>query len=130
MEDAWDMPYRQAALEVMRIFKREWTLAVLATLALGEVRHKDLLAEINAVEERIGWSSHEKPLSARVLNYTLEGAVENGLIERRAESGNFGAVWYQLTPVGRSLLRATRPLAEWAQQNRQELRNHRPSNDD
>lgn len=117
----WDVPYRQAVLEAMALLQGRWTVAVLAALALGEMQYKDLLAEINNVEERVGWTSHDRPLSDRVLTDTLRRARTNGLVERRAETGRFGAVRYRLTPTGRSLLRASRPLAEWAQRHREEI---------
>lgn len=123
----WDVPYRQGVLDAMALLRGQWTVAVLAALALGEMQYKDLLAEINHVEERVGWASHDRPLSDRVLTDTLRRARHNGLIDRRAEEGRFGAVWYRLTPTGRSLLRAARPLAEWAQQHRQEIRAARGS---
>lgn len=117
----WDVPYRQAVLEAMALLQGRWTVAVLAALALGEKQYKDLLQEINNVEERVGWTSHDRPLSDRVLTDTLRRARQNGLVERRAEAGRFSAVRYRLTPTGRSLLQASRPLAEWAQRHRTEI---------
>jgi DNA-binding HxlR family transcriptional regulator len=94
---------------------------VLAALALGERQYKELKSSINDIEERVGWVSHSKPLTDRVLSDTLRRAQQDGLIERHAEPGRFGGVWYTLTPMGRSLLRAVRPLAEWAQKYHDEL---------
>lgn len=119
--ERWDVPYRQGVLDAMAVLRGRWTVAVLATLALGETQYKDLLPAINSVEERVGWVSHERPLTDRVLSDTLHRVQADGLVARRAEGGHFGAAWYRLTPMGRSLLRATRPLAEWAQQHRDEL---------
>jgi DNA-binding HxlR family transcriptional regulator len=119
--DDWDVPYRQGVLDAMALLRGRWTVAVLASLALGETQYKALLPSINGVEERVGWASHDRPLSERVLTDTLRRAQDNGLVDRRAEQGRFGAVWYQLTPTGRSLLRAARPLAEWAQHHRSEI---------
>lgn len=119
--DDWDVPYRQGVLDAIALLRGRWTVAVLASLALGETQYKDLLPAINGVEERVGWASHDRPLSERVLSDTLRRAMDNGLVERRAEPGRFTAVWYALTPTGRSLLRAARPLAEWAQHHRSEI---------
>jgi DNA-binding HxlR family transcriptional regulator len=117
----WDVPYRQGVLDAMGLLRGQWTVAVLAALALGETQYKDLLAAVNIVEERVGWASHERPLSDRVLTDTLRRARHNGLVTRRAEPARFGGVWYRLTPTGRSLLGAVRPLAEWAQRHRAEI---------
>jgi DNA-binding HxlR family transcriptional regulator len=117
----WDVPYRQGVLDAMALLRGQWTVAVLAALALGETQYKDLLTAINNVEARVGWVSHDRPLSDRVLTDTLRRARQNGLISRRAGAERFAGVWYQLTPTGRSLLRAARPLAEWAQRHRDEI---------
>ncbi len=84
----------------------------MAALARGETPFKELLTAINDVEKR---TDRDRQLSGRVLTDTLQRAREDGLIERHAESGNFATVSYVLTPTGRSLLCAVRPLAEWAQ---------------
>ena len=116
--DGWDVPYRQAVEEVMTVLRGQWTVAVLAALALGETRRKDVLPAINSVDERAGRASHAKPLTDRVLEDTLRRMQDDGLIDKRSEQGPFGATWYTLTPTGYSLLSALRPLAEWAQANR------------
>jgi len=114
----WDVPYRQGVEDVLVVLRGQWTVAVLAALALGETRRKDLLPTINGVDDRAGRVSHARPLTDRVLEDTLRRAQEDGLIEKRSEPGQFGGTWWSLTPTGRSLLSALRPLAEWAQQNR------------
>ncbi len=115
---AWDVPYRQAVEDVMAVLRGQWTVAVLAALALGETRRKDLLPAINSVDERVGRVSHARPLTDRVLEDTLRRMQDDNLIDKRAEPGPFGATWYRLTSTGYSLLSALRPLAEWAQENR------------
>jgi DNA-binding HxlR family transcriptional regulator len=116
--ERWDVPYRQAVEDVLGVLRGQWTVAVLAALALGETRRKDLLPTVNAVDERVGRVSHARPLTDRVLEDTLRRMHDDKLIDRRAEPGPFGATWYRLTPTGYSLLSALRPLAEWAQEHR------------
>lgn len=116
--EGWDVPYRQAVEDVMAVLRGQWTVAVLAALALGETRRKDLLPAINGVDDRVGRVSHARPLTDRVLEDTLRRMQEDDLIDKRSESGPFGATFYRLTPMGYSLLSALRPLAEWAQENR------------
>lgn len=125
--DNRDVPYRQGVHDAMAVLRGRWTVAVLAALALGERQYKDLKSSINDIEERAGWVSHTRPLTDRVLSDTLRRAQQDGLIERHAEPGRFGGVWYTLTPMGRSLLRAVRPLAEWAQKYHDELASRRQS---
>jgi DNA-binding HxlR family transcriptional regulator len=115
----WDFPYRQGVEDVLALLRGQWTVAVLAALALGEMRRKDLLPAINGVDDRAGRVFHSRPLTDRVLEDTLQRAHDDGLIEKRTEGSDFGAAtWWQLTPRGSSLLVALRPLAEWAQGNR------------
>jgi DNA-binding HxlR family transcriptional regulator len=111
-----DKPYRHAVLEALQVLRGQWTVAVLATVGAGQTQYKDLLPAINGVEERAGWVTRQRPLSDRVLSDTLRRMHADGLVDRQAEPGNFGGVWYSLTPKGRSLLVAVRPLAEWAQE--------------
>ncbi|KFU78446.1 DNA-binding transcriptional regulator, HxlR family [Amycolatopsis lurida] len=110
--ERWEIPYRHSVQTALDLLRGRWTVAVLAGLARGETPFKELLASINDVEKR---TDRDRMLSNRVLSDTLQRAREDGLIERHAESGNFATVSYVLTPTGRSLLRAIRPLAEWAQ---------------
>ncbi|MFE5564730.1 winged helix-turn-helix transcriptional regulator [Amycolatopsis japonica] len=111
MED-WEVPYRHSVQAALDLLRGRWTVAVLAALARGETPFKELRSAINEVEQR---TSRDRLLSGRVLSDTLQRARDDGLVERYAESGNFATVSYALTPTGRSLLRAVRPLAEWAQ---------------
>jgi DNA-binding HxlR family transcriptional regulator len=111
----WSLPHQQGVLEAVNLLKGKWTIPIMAALALGERQNKDVLATINE-SVAISDSNENNPVSPRVLSDTLQRAMEDGLIERRAELGKFGAVWYRLTPKGRSLLHAVLPLAEWAQQ--------------
>ncbi|MFB9923930.1 winged helix-turn-helix transcriptional regulator [Amycolatopsis halotolerans] len=112
------MPDRQSVHEVLELLKGQWTVAVLASLALGERQFNDLLADVNLIEEHIGWTSHPRPLTARVLTDTLRRLQGHQLVDRRSNGNQFSAVWYRLTHDGRSLLRALRPLANWARQHR------------
>ncbi|MFD9963993.1 winged helix-turn-helix transcriptional regulator [Amycolatopsis sp. NPDC058986] len=120
MTDWDDVPYRQSLHEAMAILNGQWTIAVISTLVFGERTFSDIQSEVNETEARLGWTSHPRPLSDRVLTDTLRRLQRNGLIERRAEEGGkFAAVWYQLTGDGRALLRALHPLATWAQHHRE-----------
>ena len=117
-----DLCFRQDVFDAMELVRGRWAIAVLATLALGELQYKEILAEINEAEIRLGAPSHRHPLSDRVLSDTLRRLRDRALIERRSAAKQFGPVWYRLTPVGRSLLDAAQPLAAWAQAHRAAVR--------
>ena len=114
-----DVPYRHSVHFAIELLKGRWTVAVMAELAVGERQYREILTAINKVEEQSG--SQQRPLTDRVLTDTLGRAVRDGLIERHAETGHFKRVWYTLTPMGRRLLRAVRPLAEWAKEHHEYL---------
>ncbi|WP_194240071.1 helix-turn-helix domain-containing protein [Amycolatopsis sp. YIM 10] len=122
-EDDWDVPYRKTLHEALAVLHGHWTVAVLATLALGDRRYSDLRDEINQAEERMGWASHPKPVADKVLLSTLQRARENGLVHRFAEDANQvgSSVWYGLTVSGQTLIASLRPLVSWAQQHRERL---------
>lgn len=86
---------------------------VLTALAPGERRTSEIKGLVSG------------SVSDKVLAETLAKGVEYGLLERRVVQGRPGepgtGVWYQLTAMGRSLLAALRPVAEWAQQWEQKL---------
>ncbi|MFI6025558.1 winged helix-turn-helix transcriptional regulator [Amycolatopsis magusensis] len=110
----FDVSYQERLNDAVAVIRGRWTISVLATLALRETQYTDLLATINDNERRSDGDATRRPLSDRVLTDTLRRARQHDLIERRAGTGNFSSVWYRLTPKGRALLRAVRPLLEWA----------------
>lgn len=92
----------------------QWVVAVLASLAAGPRKYLDLREDINNHEERLGWVSHRQPVSQKVLSETLKRMRRDGLIVRSGSGAAFQEVWYELSPLGQTLLRSLRPVARWA----------------
>jgi DNA-binding HxlR family transcriptional regulator len=114
------MSYREGIYEAMALLNGEWVVAVLASLATRPLKYKELRDEINRAEERRGWTSHTRPVSQKVLSATLRRMRRDGLIARSAQAEtSFNPVWYELTPLGQTLLMALTPVAKWAQDNRE-----------
>jgi DNA-binding HxlR family transcriptional regulator len=113
--------YREGIYEAMALLTGEWVVAVLATLATRSLKYKELREEINLAEARLGWTSHSRPVSQKVLSATLRRMRRDGLVARSEEgaASSFNPVWYELTPLGRTFLRSLRPLAKWALDNRE-----------
>jgi DNA-binding HxlR family transcriptional regulator len=109
--------YRQAIQEAMTVLSGQWVVAVLASLAARPLKYLDLRDEINRTEERLGWLSHPKPISQKVLSSTLRRMRRDGLITRSGPRSAFHEVWYELSPLGQTLLRSLRPVAKWAMEN-------------
>lgn len=116
-----DLPYRHGIHEAMSVLAGQWVTAVLASLTAKPMTYSRLLEDINQTEARLGWVTHDKPLSQKVLSETLQRMQRDGLLVKIERPSTFGNTWYQLTPVGRSLLRALLPLARWAEDSRTEL---------
>lgn len=106
--------YRHAIQEAMTVLDGQWVVAVLASLAARPLKYMDLLAEINSTEERLGWMSHPRPVSQKVLSETLKRMRRNGLIVRTGTGSKFQEVWYELSPVGEALLRSLWQVGKWA----------------
>jgi len=109
-----NVSYQQRVNDAIAALRGQWTISVMAALALGELPYTELLNAINEAEERSISAGERVPLSDRVFVDTLNRAQEHGLIDKRGEPRRFRNSWYKLTPKGRSLLRAVRPLVEWA----------------
>lgn len=115
------LPYRHGIHEAMGALSGQWVTAVLASLTARPMTYSKLLEHINRTEERLGWVTHERPLRQKVLTDTLHRMQRDGLVTKIERPSTFGSTWYQLTPMGRSLLRALLPLAKWAEDHRGEL---------
>lgn len=109
--------YRHAIQEAMTVLHGIWVVAVLASLAAGPRKYLDLRNDINSTEERLGWISHPRPISQKVLSDTLRRMRRDGLITRVGPRSAFQEVWYELSPLGQTLLRSLRPVATWAMDN-------------
>jgi DNA-binding HxlR family transcriptional regulator len=115
------LPYRHGIHEAMGVLSGQWVTAVLASLTARPMTYSKLLEHINNTEERLGWVTHERPLRQKVLTDTLHRMQRDGLVVKIERPNRFGSTWYQLTPMGRSLLRALLPLAKWAEDHRTDL---------
>ncbi len=109
--------YRHAIQEAMTVLSGQWVVAVLASLAARPRKYLDLRDDINNTEERLGWISHPRPVSQKVLSETLKRMRRDGLITRTGSRLAFQEVWYKLSPLGQTLLRSLRPVAKWAMDN-------------
>jgi DNA-binding HxlR family transcriptional regulator len=114
-------PYRHGIHEAMSVLAGQWVTAVLASLSAKPMTYSELLDDINETEELVDWTAHGKPLSKKVLTDTLHRMQRDGLVVKIERPSTFGNTWYNLTGVGRSLLRALRPLAKWAEDNRRDV---------
>lgn len=113
------MSYRDGIHEAMALLNGEWVVAVLASLATQPLKYMELREEINQAEARREWASPTRQVSQKVLSSTLRRMRRDGLVMRSAEMGtSFNPVWYELTPLGQTLLMALTPVAKWAQDNR------------
>jgi DNA-binding HxlR family transcriptional regulator len=82
----------------------KWTVLVVTTLGEGPRRFNELRREIPSV-------------SQRMLTLTLRNLERDGLVSRTVTPSIPPRVDYELTTMGRSLLKPVNALAEWAVEN-------------
>lgn len=90
----------------------KWSVLVVGTLEAGPLRYTELVYAIPGI-------------SQRMLTLTLQHLAEDGLVTRTSYPEVPPRVEYELTPLGRSLLRTVLDLAAWAVDNHREIQEHR-----
>lgn len=80
----------------------KWSVLIIVLLINGSKR-------FNEIKRAIGG------ISQRMLTLTLRGLERDGLVKRTQYPTIPPRVVYELTPLGRSLGKAVRPLGDWAQ---------------
>jgi DNA-binding HxlR family transcriptional regulator len=98
--------------EVLDRVGDKWSVLVVATLGDGAKRFSELRRSIASI-------------SQRMLTLTLRGLERDGLISRTVFPTIPPRVDYELTELGRSLLRPARSLGSWARENRSRIRQAR-----
>ncbi len=97
-----------AEREVRSILDRigdKWSLLVISLLQSGTMRFMELRRDIG-------------PISQRMLTRTLRQLERDGLVDRKVLPVIPPHVEYTLTPLGQTLLVATRAIVAWASENR------------
>lgn len=80
----------------------KWTTLLLTTLDTGPMR-------FNALKRRIGG------VSQKMLSQTLRQMERDGLVLRHVEATVPVSVTYEITPLGRTLVTALKPMIDWAE---------------
>ena len=80
----------------------KWTTLLLTTLDEGPLR-------FNALKRRIDG------VSQKMLSQTLRQMERDGLVLRHVEATVPVSVTYEITPLGRTLVVALRPMIDWAE---------------
>jgi DNA-binding HxlR family transcriptional regulator len=101
-----------AVREVLNRVGDKWSVQVVGLLGGGKKRFSELRRSIEGI-------------SQRVLTLTLKGLERDGLITRTVYPTIPPRVEYELTKLGRSLLKPIRALGNWAGQNRQRIQSAR-----
>ncbi|WP_426242145.1 winged helix-turn-helix transcriptional regulator [Nocardioides sp. LHG3406-4] len=88
----------------MDLVANKWSLGVVDTLGAGPKRFTELKRSIEGI-------------SQRMLTVTLRGLERDGVLTRTVYAVMPPNVTYELTPMGRTLLDATRPVVQWSLAN-------------
>ena len=98
----------RAVSEVLDRIGDKWSVLVVVTLGDGPKQFNELRRSIASI-------------SQRMLTLTLRGLERDGLISRTVFPTVPPRVDYELTELGRSLLRPVRALGGWARENRSRI---------
>ncbi len=94
----------KAPREVLSLVGDKWSVLVVILLKDGTKRFSELRHRIEGI-------------SQRMLTRTLRGLERDGLLTRRVEPTVPPSVYYELTPLGRTLLTPVEAIAGWASAN-------------
>jgi DNA-binding HxlR family transcriptional regulator len=94
--------------EVLTRVGDKWSVLVIVLLGDGTKRFSELRRTIGGI-------------SQRMLTLTLRGLERDGLVAREVFPTVPPKVEYTLTPLGETLLKTLRDLADWAAKNRDEI---------
>jgi DNA-binding HxlR family transcriptional regulator len=94
-----------AVRDVLNRVGDKWSVLVVGLLGDGSRRFSELRRSIEGI-------------SQRMLTLTLRGLERDGLVTRTIFATIPPRVDYELTPMGRTLLRPIMALAEWSEENR------------
>jgi len=84
------------------VLEDKWALRTIAILGAGPRRFTELKRTLDGI-------------SQRMLTVTLRSLERDGILTRKVYAVMPPNVSYQLTPMGRTLLDAARPLLEWSE---------------
>ena len=110
---------RHAVELALDLVDGNWPIAVMTALAAGPLTPRQLLADINQIDDHLGRPTRDAVLHRQVLAKTLKRMTDTGLVIRTEESRQ--NVMVRLALPGRSLLAAFRILAEWSQDREPKL---------
>lgn len=94
----------EAVREMLRRVGDKWSILIVMILSDGPKRYNVLRREIEGI-------------SQRMLTLKLRELERDGLVNRRVENTVPPSVYYDLTPLGRTLLKPISVLAMWAKNN-------------
>jgi DNA-binding HxlR family transcriptional regulator len=97
-----------AVREVLNRVGDKWSVLVVVLLGDGSKRFSELRRAIEGI-------------SQRMLTRTLKGLERDGLVKRTMTPTIPPRVDYELTKLGRSLLKPITGLERWAQMNREKI---------
>ena len=92
------------AREVLDLVANKWSLGVVDTLGAGPLRFGELKRNVGGI-------------SQRMLTVTVRELEREGILTRTVYAVMPPNVTYELTPMGRTLLDATRLIIQWSLKN-------------
>jgi DNA-binding HxlR family transcriptional regulator len=104
------------ARQLLEAISSKWVTLVMLALEDGQQRHSDLRRRIPGA-------------SQKMLTSTLRSLERDGLVSRHVTVSVPVRTDYELTPLGRSLLRIVFEMKEWAEANMDDVASSRMEHD-
>ena len=101
-----------AAREILSRVGDKWSLYIVGRLNRGPMRFMEIKREVDGI-------------SQRMLTLKLKGLERDGLLTRQVFPTIPPRVDYELTPLGRTLLKPAVALVSWAEKHRPEIESAR-----
>ncbi|WP_182263080.1 helix-turn-helix domain-containing protein [Rhodococcus sp. UFZ-B548] len=108
----WDDDDADFIRHVLSRVGDKWSVLIVGTLEAGPLRYTELVYAIPGI-------------SQRMLTLTLHQLTQDGILARTAYAEVPPRVEYELTPLGRSLLKTVLDLAAWAVDHHKEIQVNR-----
>ncbi|MGX9424868.1 MULTISPECIES: winged helix-turn-helix transcriptional regulator [Bradyrhizobium] len=102
----------KAVSEILNRVGDKWTIQVVVALRTGGQR-------FNAIKRKVGG------ISQQMLIRTLKALERDGMVKRTVRHSAPPQVEYALTPLGLSLSKTVRHLADWAATHREKIKRNR-----
>lgn len=113
-----DEEFLRLLYDLKYLFGDKWAPAIVAVLAGGPMRRKEILSTISSYSIGEEWSDRHAVLHDSILARTLKKMTEEGILSRRRDTETFPVrVYYSLNPEVVELLDVLDTVVAWVKKH-------------